>query len=77
MKISVISFNIRYCDDMNGNSIAERARAKSASKGEVFARNCWSYVFLFDFQSASNHIKFKRILCWFSMLNIIKVILTK
>lgn len=30
MKISVISFNIRFCDDKNGNSIAERAPRLSA-----------------------------------------------
>lgn len=30
MKISVISFNIRCCDDANGNSIAERAPRLSA-----------------------------------------------
>ena len=30
MKTNVISFNIRNCDDMNGNSIAERAPRLSA-----------------------------------------------
>lgn len=30
MKISIISFNIRYCDDQNGNSISERAPRLSA-----------------------------------------------
>ena len=34
MKLSVISFNIRYCDDPDGNTIPERAPRLGAVTGQ-------------------------------------------